>query len=237
MWAVISGGAVLITIDLLFLSANLIKLLHGAWLPILIGLGVFAVMTTWKQGTIRISERRSRLEGPIRQFTDELNAMSPPLSRLPGTAVFMDRDPRSTPLAMRALVEHLRSLPERVVILTIETAAVPHMKIGDELRFDDLGYDDDGIAQVTASFGYMDRPKIPLLLQAIDDANELKFPVGADDATFFLSTIEVRRGLEPGMAIWRKSLFVATSHVASDAADYFGLPQDRTVILGSKVEI
>jgi KUP system potassium uptake protein len=101
---------------------------------------------------------------------------------------------------------------------------------------DDLGYSDDGIIHVTARFGYMDEPNIPNALRALE-ATDIEGLIEIDDASYFLSKIELRRGDEPTMARWRKQLFLATSRITADAAEYFGLPRDNTVIMGSHVEV
>jgi KUP system potassium uptake protein len=101
---------------------------------------------------------------------------------------------------------------------------------------DDLGYTDDGITHASARFGYMDRPDVPEVLRLIEKA-QIESPLEVDGASYFLSTIELCRGDAPGMSRWRKNLFLATSHITADAADYFGLPRDRTVILGSRIEV
>jgi KUP system potassium uptake protein len=233
---VVGGGAVLITIDLLFFSANLIKLFHGAWMPLIVGAAVFTVMMTWKRGVEIVSVRRASLEGNLRDFIDQINRRYPPLPRTHGTAVFLDRDPQAAPLAMRALVKHMHTLHEHVILLTLETASVPHMKPGDLLTFNNLGHG-DGIVQITATFGFMDEPDVPKVMRAISDTGELDFKVSSYHATYFLSQIELRRGDGPGMARWRKALFVACSHLATDSADYFRLPSDRAIVLGSKLEI
>jgi KUP system potassium uptake protein len=237
LWAVIGGGAVLLTIDALFLAANLLKLFHGAWLPLLIGALTFTVLMTWKRGREIVNERRHKYEGPLREFIIEFNTMDPPIQRVPGTAIFLNRDPEAAPLAMRACVEHLKSLHEHVVILTITTATVPHMAVGEQFTVDDLGYADDGINHVTTTFGYMDAPRVPEVMRLLQSSGELECPLEVGEASYFLSEIELRRGHVPGMASWRKALFIATAHIAADAADYFGLPQDQTIILGSKIEI
>jgi KUP system potassium uptake protein len=101
---------------------------------------------------------------------------------------------------------------------------------------DDLGYTDDGITHASARFGYMDPPNVPDVVRLIEKA-QIESPIEVDDASYFLSTIELCRGDAPGMSRWRKSLFLATSHITADAADYFGLPRDCTVILGSRIDV
>ncbi len=132
-----------------------------AWLPLLIATAVFTVFTTWHRGRRIVTARREEQEGPLRAFIDQLHTRRPPVLRAPGTAVFLNRGTETAPLAMRASVEHLRSLNEHVVILTIETRPVPHVPPADRLVLDDLGYRDDGIAHATARFGYMQRPDVP----------------------------------------------------------------------------
>src|SRR5262249_8749057 len=149
--------AFLLTVDLLFFAANLTKLVHGAWLPLLIAIVAFTVLTTWQKGRELVTRQRDRDEGPLRAFVDHLHAMKPPLHRLPGTSVFLNRGKASAPLALRANVEHNEILHEHVLILAIETMPVPHVPAAWRIAVDDLGYKDDRIAHVTARFGYMDQ--------------------------------------------------------------------------------
>jgi KUP system potassium uptake protein len=238
---VLAGAGVLLTIDLLFFAANMVKLPHGAWLPLLIGIAVFTVLTTWQKGRQLVSRRRALAEGPLREFVDELHGRQPPLYRVPGTAIFLNRDKATAPLAMRANVEHNQVLHDHVLILAIDTLPVPHVADADRLAVDDLGYSDDGIYHVMARFGYMDNPSVPslipllppLLRKAREDGHQLR----SDKVSYFLSTIEVRRGNTPGMSPWRKRLFIATARLNADAAEYFRLPRDRTVIMGSRIDL
>jgi KUP system potassium uptake protein len=238
---VFAGAGVLLTIDLLFFAANMLKLPHGAWLPLLIGVAVFTVLTTWQKGRQLVSRRRALAEGPLREFVDELHGRQPPLYRVPGTAIFLNRDKATAPLAMRANVEHNQVLHDHVLILAIDTLPVPHVTNADRLTLDDLGYSDDGIYHVMARFGYMDNPSVPslipllqpLLRQAVEDGH----PLRSGKVSYFLSTIEVRRGDTPGMSPWRKRLFIATARLNADAAEYFRLPRDRTVIMGSRIDL
>jgi len=123
-----------------------------------------------------------------------------------------------------------------VVILSIETKPVPHVAAADRIAIDDLGYSDDGITHVTASFGYMDEPNVPSALRLAVAAG-LECPLEVEDASYFLSTIQLHTGKQPGMSRWRKHLFVATAQLTTDAAEYFGLPRERTVIMGSRIEV
>ncbi len=236
LWLVVLGAAALLAVDLLFLAANLTKLVHGAWVPLLIGVTVFTVMTTWQRGRGLVTRQRERNEGSLREFVTELHDRQPPLPRVPGTAVFLNRGKQTAPLAMRASVEHYGVLHEHVVILSIETQPVPRVPTTDRLMIDDLGYTDDGITHVSARFGYIEMPNVPDVLRLVETAG-IECPIEVDTASYFVSTIELRCGAAPSMAQWRKRLFLATSAITADAAEYFNLPRDRTVIVGSHVEV
>jgi KUP system potassium uptake protein len=235
-WLVVTGGGALLLVDLMFLAANLTKLVHGAWLPLLIGVTAFTVMTTWQSGREIVTRAREQAEGPLREFVDKLADWQPPLVRIPGTAVFLNRGKETTPLAMRANVEHNRVLHEHVVIMAIETLPVPRVSDAERTAVDALGYAADGIFHLTAYFGYMEKPNVLDALRLLDPA-ETEGKVTIDDASYFLSEVELTKGEAPNMARWRKQLFIATSYITADAADYFGLPPDRTVIMGSRIEI
>ncbi len=236
LWLVTAGACVLLAVDLLFFAANLTKLPHGAWLPLLIAIAVFTVLTTWQQGRALVSRQRERDEGPLRAFVDQLHASRPPLHRVPGVAIFLNRGKSTVPLAMRANVEHNQVLHDHVVILAIQTLPVPHVPPSGRLEVDDLGYKDDRIIHVTARFGYMDTPDVPAVLPLIREA-ELEGPLKNGKTSYFLSTIEVRPGNTPGMSRWRKRLFLATARLTADAAEYFQLPREGTVIMGSRIEL
>jgi KUP system potassium uptake protein len=236
LWLVAGGGAFLLTVDVLFLAATLTKVTHGAWLPLLIAVLTFTILTTWQRGRQLVTARREQEEGSLRDFIDGLHERRHPVQRVPGTAVYLNRSRESTPLAMRATVDRLHALPAHIVILSIDTQTVPHVPADERLTVDDLGYTDDGITYVTARFGYMDTPNVPQVLRSIQPG-QCEFPIDVDEASYFLSTIALRRGDAPGLSRWRKQLFLATSRITTDAAEYFGLPRDRTVIMGSRIEI
>ncbi|MFD4508165.1 hypothetical protein [Streptomyces sp. NPDC058457] len=155
---------------------------------------------------------------------------------MPGTAVFLNRGKETAPLAMRANLEHNHVRHDHVVILAITTEPVPRVPADRRITVDGLGYADDGIVHVTAHVGYMETSDVPGILAALDPATT-EGPLQLDEASYFLSTIELRRGTAPTMAPWRKRLFIATSYITADAAEYFGLPRDRTVIMGSHIEV
>jgi KUP system potassium uptake protein len=236
LWLVMIGAGALLLVDLMFLTANLTKLVHGAWLPLLIALIAFTVMTTWQRGQDIVTRARTQAEGPLREFIEELSKAQPPLLRIPGTAVFLNRGKETTPLAMRANVEHNRVLHEHVVIMAIDTLPVPRVPDSERTEVDALGYVEDGIIHLTAHFGYMDKPDVLGVLRLLDPA-QTEGTIAIDDASYFLSKLELTKGTAPNMARWRKQLFIATSYITADAADYFGLPPDRTVVMGSRIEV
>jgi KUP system potassium uptake protein len=236
LWLIVIGAGALLSVDLLFVAANLTKLLHGAWVPLLIAATAFTVMTTWRRGSDLVTQARVRAEGPLREFVDRLANYRPPLVRSAGTAIFLNRGKETAPLAMRANVEHNRVLHEHVVIMAIETLPEPRVPDEERMEVDALGYAQDGIIHVTAKFGYMERPNIPEALRLLEP-KQTEGQIAIDDASYFLSKLELRRGSAPTMATWRKRLFIATAYIAADAAEYFGLPIDRTVVMGARIEV
>ncbi|GID95831.1 potassium transporter Kup [Amorphoplanes digitatis] len=235
-WLVGIGGGALLAIDLLFLAANLTKLVHGAWLPLLIGLTAFTVMTTWQKGRQVVTRERERAEGPLSAFIERLRDNKPPLARIPGTAVFLNRGKQTAPLALRANVEHNQILHSQILIVSIQTLPMPHVPDTQRIQVDNLGHAGDGIIHVSAQFGYMDTPDVPAALRLLDP-EETEGPISLDDASYFLSKIELAKGPTHTMAAWRKRLFIATSHITADAAEFLGLPRERTVIMGSRIDV
>jgi KUP system potassium uptake protein len=233
---VVVAAAPLLVVDLFFLAANATKIAHGAWLPLLIALLAFTVLTTWRRGREIVTGRRRDEEGSLREFVDALHERRPAVERVPGTAVYLNRTKETAPLAMRSTVEHLHALSEMVVIVSIETEPVPHVPAEQRLVLDDLGYTDDGIMHARARFGYMDDSNVPRVLAQIAEA-DIEMPIDVENASYFLSTIDVMSGDDHTMSHWRKRLFLALTQINADAAEYFGLPRDRTVIMGSRIEV
>lgn len=235
-WAIGIGATVLLVVDLLFVAANMTKLVHGAWLPLLIGLTVFTVMVTWQKGRQVVTAERARREGSLRKFVDEIRSGEEPTQQVPGTAVFLNRGNETAPLALRANVELNHVRHAHVVIMSIEIQPVPRVPAEQRLVVDGLGYKDDGITHVTARFGYVETPDVPGALRLLKPvATEGRLDLA--HASYFLSTIELQCGDAPTMALWRKRLFIATSHITADAADSFGLPRNRTIVMGSHIEL
>jgi KUP system potassium uptake protein len=236
LWMVIVGGGALLTVDLMFLAANLTKLVHGAWLPLLIGLVTFTVLITWQRGSAVVSAAREKAEGPLQPFIDEINTHKPPYPRVPGTAVFLNREDETAPLSMRANVNYNHVVHERVIILSIVVPPVPRVPDDERISVDDLGDPDDGIWYVKAQFGYMERVDVPSALRMVDPAL-IGGSIDCTRASYFLSRIEPVLGDQPTMAPWRKRIFIATSFLAADSVGYFGLPGDQTVLIGSRIQV
>jgi KUP system potassium uptake protein len=229
--AVAFGG-----VEVMFLAANLTKVVHGGWLPLLIAVLVFTVMTTWQRGRMIVTTNRRAKEGSLREFVDDLSARG--LPRVPGTAVFPHPGKETTPLALRANVEHNQVVHENVIIVSASAANVPHVPPGERLTVDDLGYEYDGIQHLSVQFGFSDEPDLPQALRQACEAGALeRGVVTVDDASFFLSRGSLRRTSGPGLARWRKTLFLTLAHNAADPAAFFSLPPDRTVTMGSDVNL
>jgi KUP system potassium uptake protein len=228
--AVVFGGT-----ELVFLAANLTKVTHGGWLPLLVAAIVVTVMSTWQRGRRIITARRRELEGPLADFLDRLHADS--VGRVPGIAVFPHPNAETAPLALRANFEFNKVLHEHVVLISVISENVPYVPLAERLSVDELGHLSDGIVHLCARYGFQDDQNLPeVLAQACRlDSGELDFdPTGA---FWFLSRITIERGREPGLAGWRKRLFIGLAHNAASPAAYFRLPIDRTVVMGSQVEL
>jgi KUP system potassium uptake protein len=159
--------------------------------------------------------------------------------RVDGTAVFLNANIETTPLALRANVEHNHTLHKNVVILSVVVERVPSIPDEDRCVFDDLGHSDDGITHLTVRFGFQDEPNVPQALGLASrhpDAGEIR-GLEVDEVSYFLSRMTIIRTDAPGMRRWRKKLFLAISNNASSPVAYYGLPSDRCVIMGAQVSI
>jgi len=235
-WLVVVGVIAFLTVDLTFFSANLTKILHGGWFPLAIALAVFSVLTTWQRGRQIITERRIEEEGSLRDFVDEVRESDPPVSRAPGTAVFLNANPETTPLALRANVEHNHVLHECVIIVSLSTERIPYVHEDERLEIDDLGYSDDGITHITGRFGFQEKMNVPGLLR--DAAKRgIEGDPKLENPSYFVSRISIIPTDRPGMAKWRKKLFLAISRNAANPVEIFHLPDERTVVMGSHIEL
>jgi KUP system potassium uptake protein len=226
-----------LTVEVAFFSANIAKIEHGAWLPLAIGLVISVVMITWRRGQVIVTRNRVAQEGPLSEFLDGLDSQQPPLLRAPGVAIFLCRDKDTTPLALRADVEHTHTLPEKVVIVSVDTVSIPHVETFDRCAVEVLGHGRFKVAHLTARFGYHDNLSIPGALVQARKQGLLERSLDLEHASYFVSRIAILPTDTPGLPRWRKNLFVAMARNASSAIEHFGLPSDRTVILGSQVPL
>jgi KUP system potassium uptake protein len=234
-WKVALAAVVFGGVELVYLSGNLVKVARGGWLPLLVAATVFLVMTTWQRGRKIVTANRQHQEGSLQAFVDELH--DHPVPRVPGTAVFPHPTKDTAPLALRANVQHNHVRHEKVVIVSARAANVPYVDPTDRLHVDDLGYDDDGIYHLTVRYGFSEPPDIPQALDQACGEGRLDPEIDVDKASYFLSRASIRPTRAPGMPRWRKQLFVALAHNAANPAEYFGLPADRTVVMGTHVDV
>jgi KUP system potassium uptake protein len=230
------AAAVIGGLELVFLSANMTKVVHGGWVPLLIAAAVMTVMTTWRRGGQLLTANRRASEGSLSAFVEDVRTRKVP--RVAGTAVFPHPNKDTTPLALRANVEHNHVLHDSVVIVSVETANVPHVPGASAFSCDDLGYSDDGIQHLSIRYGFSDEPDIPRSLREACDAGVLTPELDdMDEASYFVSRGVIRRTRSRGMSRWRKGLFVVLAHNAANPAARFRLPHDRTITMGSDIDL
>jgi KUP system potassium uptake protein len=224
-----SMTAVFLLIDLAFFGANIIKVAQGGWVPLLLAGLICLVMTTWKSGR-RILAQRIQREG--RPLLDFLKGIEGTVTRVPGTAIFMNGTASRTPPALRHNIEHNKVLHERVVFVTVKTQQVPHVPPERRLEIEDLG---KGLYRVKVFYGFMEEPNIP---QALEAAADRGIPLlDRIDTTYFLGRETIIAGRNGGMSNWRERLFALISRNATTATAYFGIPPDRVVELGEQVQM
>ena len=231
------GAVAFLIIEVTFFAANLTKVVKGGWLPLAIAAIVFTLLTTWRRGRRIVTANRVREEGPLRAFVEDLDGRDPPVARVPGTAVFLNANPKTTPLALRANVEHNHVLHEHVIIVCIDVERVPHIPVPERLADDRLGNEHDGITGLVASFGFQDRPNIPATLRLAAERDMLEGDTDIESASYFLSQITIVPSGDPRMTTWRKKLFLLMARNSANPATYFGLPDGRTVTMGERIEL
>jgi KUP system potassium uptake protein len=235
LWLVLGGATLLLVVDLGFFAANTTKIHHGGWFPIAIAVVAFVVLTTWQRGREIVTGKRTKLEGPLRRFVEEVRTLDPPVDRPPRLGVFLNANPETTPLALRANVEHNHAVHETVLIVTVQTLKVPHVPARERVTVDDLGYRDDGITHLTLRYGFQDHVNVPRALRAA--AKHMEGDVDFDAVSYFVSRIRLEPTKRPGMAMWRKRLFIAIARNAADPVAYYKLPDEQTVVMGSTIEL
>ncbi len=235
-WKVLLAGLAFGGLEVTFLAANLSKVIHGGWVPVLIALTVLTVMTTWRRGRSLVLSNRREKEGPLSDFVERVRAER--VRRVPGVGIFPHPSKDTTPLALRATLDHHHVLHRDVLIVTVRTVNAPHVPLDEAFAYDDLGYADDGIHHLTVRTGFSDDFDMPQALRAARAMNVFDLRRGDDEpVSYFLSRGAIRATHAPGMAMWRKRLFEFLSHNAANPADRFDLPPERTVTMGSDIEI
>jgi KUP system potassium uptake protein len=220
--------ALFFLVDLAYLAANLTKVPDGGWFPLLVGFVIFTLLTTWAKGRKLMIERLRESAMPIKIFIDSAANSA---SRVGGTAVFMTSTPDGVPHALLHNLKHNKVLHERVILLTVKIADVPF--VGDENRImiEDLG---KGFHRMVLKYGFMQEADVPAALKQVNQCGaEFKMM----DTSFFLARQTLLPSSRPGMAIWREKLFAWMLRNAESAMEFFRLPTNRVVELGSQVEI
>jgi KUP system potassium uptake protein len=218
-------------IDVAFFSSSLLKLPEGGWFPLVLGLVTFTVMTTWRRGREVLFRRLRESSVPLEPFLESLFREPPP--RVPGTAVFLTATPDSTPHALLHNLSHNRVLHERVVFLTVEIRDVPWVAMSERVRAERLGH---GCWRVQVRYGFMNRPDVTRALELAATYGLAFMPM---ETSFFVSRQKIvpTAAAAAPMALWRERLFAAMARNAGDITDYFNIPANRVIELGTRVEI
>jgi KUP system potassium uptake protein len=219
----------LVAVDVTFFSANLLKLLEGAWAPILFGVSVVLIMLTWRRGSSILLNKTRRTEVPLDTLFRSLEKKPPHI--VPGTAVFLTSDPEFTPTALLHNLKHNKVLHEHNVILTVVTADTPRVPEEERVRITPLS---KHFARVSLKFGYMEQPNVPKGL-AIARRQGWQFDIMS--TSFFLSRRSLRPSPQSGMPTWQDHLFIWLARSASDATDFFQIPTGRVVEVGTQVTV
>jgi KUP system potassium uptake protein len=228
-WIAYCVTGIFLSIDLAFFGANLLKLFHGGWLPIVIGAFLFTLMMTWKAGRSLVATRMNARALPVEEFIASLEA-KPPV-RVSGTAVFMTAQPHGTPPALVHNLRYNKVLHECVILLNVQTSQAPYVKPDNQIALQALSH---GLCRVQLQYGFMDEPNVP---DALRLAREKGLDIKLDDTTYFLGRETILATKRPGMAIWREKLFMMMTRSAARAMQYFSLPSERVVEIGVQVDI
>ena len=227
-WITVPVVLVFLIVDGAFFVANLTKVPEGGWFPLLVGAAAFTMLTTWAKGRRLMRERMSEIGLPLKIFAKSGRSST---ARVPGTAIFMNSASGGTPSALLHNIKHNKVLHERVVVLTVEIADVPYVEAGERCEMKDLG---DGFYRLVLHYGFMEETDIPAALQNVDMCGG---PFDMMQTSFFLSRQTLLSAEKPGMAIWRERLFSWMMRNSATPMEFFRLPTNRVVELGSQVEI
>jgi KUP system potassium uptake protein len=231
-WSLPAAAALIVpflAIDLTFLMANLLKVVEGGWVPLAFGGLLMIVMYTWRRGTRLLFEKTRRQETPLKDLVAMLERKPP--QRVPGTAVFFTSDPESAPTALLHSLKHYKALHEKVAILTIETTDYPMVRGGGRISLEQISA---SFTKMKVQFGYMESPNVPKALALCRKAG---WSFDIMDTSFFLSRRHLRGGTNPTMWRWQRRLYVILARNADDASDYFSIPSNRVVEIGTQVLI
>src|SRR5689334_11118935 len=231
-WKAATAAAViipLVTVDVTFFAANLLKLLEGAWVPLLFGVAMAVTIWTWRRGSTILADKNRRTEVPLDSLIKSLEKRPPHVVK--GTAVFLTSDPNFAPTALLHNLKHNKVLHEHNVVLTIETAQMPRVALADRVRMEKVS---DKFAKVRLRFGFMESPNVP---KALAIARKLGWQFDIMSTSFFVSRRSLKPAAQSGMPKWQDRLFIGLSRSANDAIDYFQIPTGRVVEVGTQVTI
>ncbi|HEX7813033.1 MAG TPA: potassium transporter Kup [Burkholderiales bacterium] len=229
LWTALPMLIIYLLIDFSLLGANAIKLFHGGWFPVVVGIGLFTLLATWKSGRQLLGERLAPGAIPMEPFIQSVTAHPP--TRVPGTAVFLTGASEGVPHALLHNLNHNKVLHERIVLLTVETRDIPHVPDEDRIEIIPLGTD---FYRMLVHYGFKDDPDVPRALE-LAAAKGMKFEMM--ETSFFLSRQTLIPKVGPGMALWREKLFALMSRNASSATTFFKIPANRVVELGTRIEL
>src|ERR1700744_3728538 len=231
-WRAATAAALImpfVVVDTTFFSANLLKLLEGAWVPLLFGLSMAVVIWIWRRGAAILITKTRRTEVPLKDLIKSLEKRPPHIVK--STAVFLISRPNFVPTALLHNLKHNKVLHEHNVILTIETAQTPRVDLAERVRMETLS---DKFATVRLRFGFMESPNVP---KALVIARKLGWQFDIMSTSFFVSRRSLKPSAQSGMPQWQNHLFIALSRSANDATDYFQIPTGRVVEVGTQVTI
>ena len=229
LWRVVVVVAPLVLVDVVFFSANLIKLLEGAWVPILFGTSMVLLILTWRRGTNILAQKTRRTEVPLDTLLANLEKHPPHI--VPGTAVFLTSQPEFAPTALLHNLKHNKILHEHNVILTIITTDTPRVTEGERVK---ITVRSPRFSLVALKFGYMESPNVPKAL-AVARKHGWQFDIMS--TSFFLSRRALKPAVRSGMPRWQDRLFIGLAKSASDATDFFQIPTGRVVEVGTQVTV
>ena len=231
LWLCLAATGFFFAIDIAFFGSAMLKVPDGGWFPLAIGVGVFLVMTTWRRGREVMFTRLNESAVPLDPFLKSL--MRDPPHRVPGTAIFLTATPEATPHALLHNLNHNKVLHERVVFLTVEIRDVPWVTFEERVTCERMG---NGCWRVRVRFGFMNRPDV---MRALEVCGALGLEFDMMQTSFFLSRQQVVPGAGGAstMARWRERMFAAMARNAGNITDYFNIPTNRVIELGTRVEI